>query len=307
MEINNSDNKKTDVLDTSRTSILIKALIAIIILLVLGILIFVATQYRTIFGIYPEGQHPRELEKKRIEAITKEIDQIILKQDYSVALLKVDEITWKYEPESNAENVLLNDKQREILRQTIMELIKQQEITYNLPISFDSVEIYKVLLSSKKGEGNYLNLRSTLDSNYVVLEQMTKGTRVRVLEKGHGPEGEWYKVQTRNSKKTGFAFSAFLKQINPLEDCLVNKTWYYSMKNKNDAYWWFAEDGNFAFTSNDSKYGENVWRGKWEIDRYGSITLHITKNKGGKMEQTLDLFLEDCSSLKLGSDYFRTN
>lgn len=307
METDNSEVKKNEEVELSGSnSVLIKAMIGVIVLLVLGIIFVLITNYKTIFGVYPEGQHPSELEKKRIETLSKEIDQTIMKQEYSSALLKVDELAWRYEPESNPENVLLYDKQREVLRQTVMELIKQQELTYNLPISSDSAEIYKVLGSGKNEPGTYLNLRSTLDSNYVILQRMTEGTRVRVIEKGYGTTGKWYKVQTRDTKKTGFAFSSFLKQINPLENCLVNKTWYYSLQSKNDAYWWFAEGGNFIFTSNNSRYGRNVWKGKWELDRYGTLTLHVTQSKNGKVDQTIDLFLEDCNSLKYGSDYFYT-
>lgn len=66
-------------------------------------------------------------EKERINEVTEEITTLIEKKEYEKAIIKVDQITWKYKPKVFPGEAEKTDQQRDNLRETILLLMEQDK------------------------------------------------------------------------------------------------------------------------------------------------------------------------------------
>lgn len=287
--------------DSENGKLIIKVLsgLVLVLFLVLAILFLNSRGYLD-FG--KDDRLMIDAETRKLDSIITVIDRDINYQNFEMALLKAKDVHWNFEPESNKELAEKYKKVKENLRAKILDRIQQRELISNMPISPDSTGIYRVFGTSSPYKKSSLNLRSTLDSSFLLLDELDDGTRVRVIETGLGKNGNWYKVQTLNTKKIGYAFSKYLKQVDPNESCLVNHRWYINRNNKNEAYWVFDDYGKFTFVSN--RDGMQKWTGRWTMDRGGYINLEVTTYNGEKMSQSLTAQLEGCYLLRQGSETF---
>ncbi|MDD3523374.1 MAG: hypothetical protein PHQ41_01600 [Candidatus Cloacimonetes bacterium] len=71
-----------------------------------------------------EKSDAKNAEALRINKVAEEVSALIDKNEYQTALIKIDQITWQYEPDRFQEEAKQTDKQRENLRETIMLLMK---------------------------------------------------------------------------------------------------------------------------------------------------------------------------------------
>lgn len=65
-------------------------------------------------------------EAMRINQVAEEISILMANKEYEKALVKVDQITWQFEPDEYTEEAKQTDKQRENLRETILLLMKNE-------------------------------------------------------------------------------------------------------------------------------------------------------------------------------------
>ncbi len=85
-----------------------------------GLVLLWSVLFIVLSGIKTDDQK----EALRINKAAEEVSTLIGNKEYEKALIKIDQITWQYEPDEYPEEAKQTDKQRENLRETILLLMK---------------------------------------------------------------------------------------------------------------------------------------------------------------------------------------